>query len=252
MIHGGCPRYWGNRRIPGEPFLAGLLISVRNALEAEAALAGGADIIDVKEPFAGSLGAATPQIWREIGDLVRDQKPLSAALGELVDWNGALPPEPFQYVKWGLAGLRGHALRERLASAFFDLGETSLIPVAVAYADFENAGCPRPMEILELAAGMGAPVLLVDTFLKDGRGLLDYCGLEEIAALRHRSAGMGMSLALAGSLDRNRIETLVPFGPDWFAVRGAVCSGRRTGDVDSRLVAELAHFIHPSEASGED
>lgn len=232
--------------------MAGLLVSVRNAREAQAALNGGADLIDVKEPLAGSLGAATPQIWREIAQVVDDRKPLSAALGELADWDGSLPPEPFKYVKWGLSGLRGNGLRERLASAFFDVAETSLIPVAVAYADFENAGCPRPLEILELAAGMGAPVLLIDTFVKDGRGLLDFCDLEAIATLRHRSAGMGMALALAGSLNQATIETLAPFGPDWFAVRGAVCSGLRTGDVDSRLVDELARFIHPSESNGAD
>jgi len=130
--------------------------------------------------------------------------------------------------------------------------ETSLIPVAVAYADFENAGCPRPLEILELAAGMGASVLLIDTFVKDGRGLLDFCDLDAIATLRYRSAGMGMALALAGSLNRSAMETLSPFGPDWFAVRGAVCSGLRTGNVDDQLVAELARFVNPLEASGAD
>ena len=35
----------------------GLLVSVRNAAEATEALAGGASIIDVKEPLAGPLGA---------------------------------------------------------------------------------------------------------------------------------------------------------------------------------------------------
>lgn len=232
--------------------MAGLLVSVRNAPEARAAVAGGADIIDVKEPLSGSLGAATPQIWQEIAQVIGDQKPLSAALGELADWDGSLPPEPFKYVKWGLSGLRGNTLRERFASAFFQAEEANLLPVAVAYADFENAGCPRPLEILELAAGMGAPVLLLDTFAKDGRRLLDYCDLEAIATLRHRSAEMGLALALAGSLNRQIIETLAPFGPDWFAVRGAVCAGQRTGDVQTHLVKDLAGWINPSESSGAD
>ena len=232
--------------------MAGLLVSVRNSKEALAALAGGADIIDVKEPLAGSLGSATPQIWGEIAQVIGDRKPLSAALGELTDWDGTLPSEPFRYVKWGLSGLRGNALRDRLASAFFDVGESSLLPVAVAYADFERAGCPRPLEILELAAGMGAPVLLIDTFVKDGRVLTDFCDLEEIATLRHRSAGMGMALALAGSLNKASIEILAPFGPDWFAVRGAVCSGSRTGEIDSQLVRAMAQLINPLEANGAD
>ena len=44
---------------PREPFeLARLLVSVRSPVEAQAAVAGGAGIIDVKEPSRGSLGRA--------------------------------------------------------------------------------------------------------------------------------------------------------------------------------------------------
>src|SRR4051812_47948913 len=39
-----------------------LLVSVRSAKEVEAALAGGADIIDAKEPSRGSLGAVSPKV----------------------------------------------------------------------------------------------------------------------------------------------------------------------------------------------
>src|SRR5690606_38342384 len=43
-----------------------LLVSVRNRAEALAALAGGADLIDVKEPWRGSLGAAPPHVMEEV------------------------------------------------------------------------------------------------------------------------------------------------------------------------------------------
>ena len=59
-----------------------LLVSVRNGQEAEAALAGGAHVIDVKEPARGSLGRAdetTLRSWRRS----------SAAQGK---HNGVLPP----------------------------------------------------------------------------------------------------------------------------------------------------------------
>ena len=38
----------------------GVLVSVRDAAEAEEALVGGAAVIDVKDPARGSLGAAAP------------------------------------------------------------------------------------------------------------------------------------------------------------------------------------------------
>src|SRR5689334_8928721 len=83
-----------------------LLVSVRDADEAREAFAGGADIIDVKEPNHGSLGAATtPQLLAVRGAI--DCVPLSAALGELLD--EASPEQlgavsQYDFAKVGLAG----------------------------------------------------------------------------------------------------------------------------------------------------
>ena len=50
--------------------MTGLLVSVRNALEAEFAARGGANIIDVKEPARGPLGCADAQTLRNICDAI--------------------------------------------------------------------------------------------------------------------------------------------------------------------------------------
>ena len=63
----------------------GLLVSVRSAAEALVAMAGGADLIDVKEPSRGSLGAVDPEVLSEICDAVGGRLPISAALGELAE-----------------------------------------------------------------------------------------------------------------------------------------------------------------------
>jgi uncharacterized protein (UPF0264 family) len=47
-----------------------LLVSVANGDEAAAALAGGADIIDAKDPAAGPLGAVTIDVLLEISRTV--------------------------------------------------------------------------------------------------------------------------------------------------------------------------------------
>ena len=60
-----------------------LLVSVRDAAEAEAALAGGADLIDVKEPSRGPLGRADAGVIRYVVKAVGGRAPVSAALGEL-------------------------------------------------------------------------------------------------------------------------------------------------------------------------
>ena len=57
--------------------MAKLLVSVRSADEAEVALEGGADIIDVKEPLHGSLGWAGgryPVGGPGAGELLQDSR----------------------------------------------------------------------------------------------------------------------------------------------------------------------------------
>lgn len=66
-----------------------LLVSVVSAEEARAALAGGADIIDVKDPRAGALGAPSPRVLAEVVDAVGDAAPVSVALGDSPG-----PPKP--------------------------------------------------------------------------------------------------------------------------------------------------------------
>jgi hypothetical protein len=65
--------------------MSGLLVSVRNAAEAEEALAGGADIIDVKEPSRGPLGRADAQNARDVIQTVSGRRLVSVALGELAE-----------------------------------------------------------------------------------------------------------------------------------------------------------------------
>ena len=78
---------------PGPPdflpinHVAKLLVSVRSKVEALAALAGGATIIDVKEPRNGPLGRALFDVWREVCEVVPQPIPVSVALGELNDWS---------------------------------------------------------------------------------------------------------------------------------------------------------------------
>ncbi|MFM9024862.1 MAG: (5-formylfuran-3-yl)methyl phosphate synthase, partial [Planctomycetaceae bacterium] len=81
---------------------SGLLVSVRDAAEAEEALAGGASIVDVKEPRRGPLGAASAATAAAVAGAVAGHAPWTLACGELAagaepaavaaDVVAALPP----------------------------------------------------------------------------------------------------------------------------------------------------------------
>jgi uncharacterized protein (UPF0264 family) len=88
-----------------------LLVSVRNAIEASAALAGGADIIDAKEPTAGALGAVDIATFRNIHAAVGLARPISAALGDADEEDSlerqasAFTSAGAEFVKVGLSGI---------------------------------------------------------------------------------------------------------------------------------------------------
>jgi hypothetical protein len=85
-----------------------LLVSVRSADEVAAALTGGADLIDVKEPAKGALAPAEAEVVAAVVAAVKGKVPVSAALGEwspsaITDAHWHLELK-LNYVKWGLAG----------------------------------------------------------------------------------------------------------------------------------------------------
>ena len=110
--------------------------------------------------------------------------------------------------------------------------------VAVAYADHRAAGAPSPDEVLRATAAVPASGLLIDTFRKDGRGLLDHLPLEHLTALSVRARAAGLLFAVAGSLDPQAISRVAPI-VDVVGVRGAACDGGRAGTVSAERVANL-------------
>jgi len=60
-----------------------LLASVTGAGEAEIALAHGADIIDLKDPAQGALGALEPMAVRATLAAIAGRRPVSAVIGDL-------------------------------------------------------------------------------------------------------------------------------------------------------------------------
>lgn len=227
-----------------------LLVSVRSEEEARAAVAGGAGIIDVKEPRRGSLGMAESVLWGRIRAAIPDTIPLSVALGELAEWTGdaiaTIPAEHWRGVafrKVGLAGAgpswreRWKALRESLDAAC--RAETLATPgwVAVAYLDWQIARSPDPDSVIDAAAGIERCAwVLLDTWDKSGRVEVGAKALGWI----DRAKASGRSVALAGSIDEAAIRRLRSSGADLFAVRGAACrGGDRNATIDVERVARL-------------
>lgn len=231
-----------------------LLVSVQSALEAEAALNGGASMIDVKNPKLGSLGPAPESTIANVIRLVGGRVPVSAARGELAENAKLLPRMPLHYVKWGLARSGLHWPQKLLDIA---RRQTALSPdcrpVGVAYADWQRAESPPPNAVLAFVRENAWKIFLLDTWKKDGRTLLDWLSVDEVRQLCQACRQQRIAVALAGSLGRDQIFQLLPLEPDIFAVRGAVCRGKnRQTTVVSCRVRELADLLTLSHAIHEN
>jgi len=223
-----------------------LLVSVRDAAEAAEALAGGADLLDVKEPARGPLGRADDATLAAVVRAAAGAVPVSAALGELP----AVPDPPaiagLAFVKWGLAGWGGRPDwpdRWRDSRAALAVACPDCRAVAVAYADGERAGAPPPEVVARFATAEAAGAFLVDTAVKDGTTLLDWLTLPALDRLVRTCRAAGVPLALAGSLGPREIGRLRELDPDWFAVRGAACADGRAGTVNAARVRSLVALL---------
>jgi (5-formylfuran-3-yl)methyl phosphate synthase len=214
-----------------------LLVSVVSAAEARGALAGGADIIDVKDPSQGALGAPAPRILSEVVREVADAAPVSVALGDLPDVPPAAALAGVAYVK---VGLRGAARLDRAAalmSAVADAVGPHTAVIAATYADAHTLDPPAlaPGRLPELVERTGIAGALVDTFVKNGRGLYAWLSESELAELVARTRSAGGTFAVAGQL---RLGELRRLDADIVGVRSAVCrGGDRAAELDSELVA---------------
>src|SRR2546426_3407074 len=136
-----------------------LLISVAGPAEARAALHGGADVIDAKDPRRGALGPVSVQRLAAIRAAVAGARPLSAAVGDATSEYtvagavAAAHSVGVAFVKLGLAGVTSEARAGRLAGAARRAGGAArgARVVLVAYAGWRrSAGLPP-------ARGVAAP-----------------------------------------------------------------------------------------------
>ena len=224
-----------------------LLVSVRNAIEAEAALAGGADIIDAKEPLNGPLGRVAPETLRAIAAAVGGAAPVSAALGDIGTdaIRSYAPADAYSgvtFVKIGFAGAHGQRrLADDVRAATASIGAAAL--VLVAYADYERADAPSPEELMTLTDDTEAAGLLLDTFDKEGAALTTLMTPRRLQEFVERGTRRGRFVALAGRLTAGDIESIRGARAEVIGVRGAACDGGRRGEVSSDRVRELRRQI---------
>ena len=223
--------------------MTGLLASVATVGEARVAFDGGADLIDLKDPAAGALGAWSMPAIRRAVRAIGGRRPLSATIGDGVADAGAVAQrtaatgaQGIDYVKVGFfPGYDHRALAEALAG---EAAHGTRI-VAVLFADSHP-----DFALLDRLAGCGFTGAMLDTADKRGASLRDCLDDARLGRFVDDARRRGLLVGLAGSLSRADVAPLVRLNPDYLGFRGALCeAGRRESRFDSARLAALRASI---------
>jgi uncharacterized protein (UPF0264 family) len=218
----------------------GMLASVTSVAESRLALDGGADIIDLKDPAAGALGALPLNLVRDVTAWVAGRTPVSATVGDLVNPSRdellsaveGLVDVGVDYVKVGF--FAGQDVAAHLA-AMCDCAKRGVPIIVVLFAD---VGWPSGM-VARLAAH-GVTGVMLDTAYKNGRSLLRHITEQELAFFLRDAESRSLVTGLAGSLTEVDIGRLLPLKPGYLGFRGALCDGRnRLLGLDMRAIVRI-------------
>jgi (5-formylfuran-3-yl)methyl phosphate synthase len=221
-----------------------MLASVTGPAEAEIAVAAGADIIDLKDPTRGALGAVATDVILATVRAVGKRCLVSAVAGDLPmrpDLVAAtvrdIAATGVDYVKLGIfpdgdavaciGELAAIASRVKLVAVFF----------ADAVPDFS---------LLPLLRQSGFAGAMIDTKGKAVGRLLDHFDVTRLRGFVADCHALNLIAGLAGSLEAPDIPRLLVLAPDLLGFRGALCGpGGRTAALDAEQVRAVRGLIPP-------
>ena len=237
-----------------------LLVSVRGATEALAAIRGGAHIADVEYP-ASALGTPYPlNIMTVRNSLNRagfKKIPVSTNIGEVPGVRASscqaalgVATAGADIIKCGMAELPFEAAvylgiqMVRSIKTFYR--KKKIIPAVFVDDDMRRYFNPFS-EGVALIKAIKADGILIDTFNKAiGKTLTDYCTSKELKALVTQCHRAGKEAWIAGSISKEELPDLWATGVDVICVRGAACeqTGKgRFGEVKTKIVKELVQTM---------
>ncbi|MTI63020.1 (5-formylfuran-3-yl)methyl phosphate synthase [Methylophaga sp.] len=203
------------------------LASVQSLEEAKALSQTLPDILDLKDPASGALGALPLTTVQSVVQWVNGRCQTSATVGDLVMQSDviteavkAMAATGVDYVKVGLfAQPMLEACLARLHEALIEL-ETPVI--AVLFADQ-----PGDISLVSKIKRAGFSGVMVDTASKNGLRLLDHWSTTELNDFISASREHQLLCGLAGALAIEDIATLEPLGADYLGFRSALCERRQ-------------------------
>ena len=223
--------------------MTGMLASVNSLAEALLVLNAEVDIIDLKQPEQGALGALEVADVKKIVAEIAGRCPVSATIGDLpmqpeLVFNAvkAMSETGVDYIKIGFfPGDDWQGTVNKLAEL---TGQNhALIAVLFADTQFDFA-------IIKLLKVAGFKGVMLDTMNKQSGALLQVMSMAKIVGFIAQVKKLELMCGLAGSLRLEDIPVLLPNKVDYLGFRGALCqAGNRVGQLNKQAVMQIKESI---------
>jgi len=219
--------------------MTGMLASVSSVDEALNVLQAGVDIIDLKQPANGALGALDCWLVADIVTEIAGLRPVSATIGDLP----VLPDIIYKAV----AGMSSTGV-DFIKIGFFPGGDwpatitgldtftkQGLQLIAVLFADTQP-----DFSIINLLKDGGFSGVMLDTRNKARGSLTSVMTHTEIAQFIALAKSKQLLCGLAGSLSTSDVPALLAMQPDYLGFRSALCKkNQRTASLDETAINKL-------------
>ena len=231
--------------------MTGFLASVSSIDEARLVRSLGADVIDLKNPARGALGALDEDCVRAIAALPDKDVTLSATIGDLPAYAAELESAIVGMHDCGVdivkVGVFDKTISPFMLSVLNRLTGRGIFIVLVFFAELYRPGID--FQRLRRSGITGA---MLDTCEKANgnlRGKLDDGTLAEFVRTAEQA---GLVTGLAGSLTCEDVPPLLRINPHYLGFRGALCKRhQRTSRIDAAKVREIRRLI-PATSRSQD
>ena len=223
--------------------MTGLLASVRSHSEAQTVLDLSVDVLDLKDPADGALGALDISVIRQIVALVAKRTKVSATVGNLpaqpesaVEKIRALMTTGVDFVK---VGFFSPVYLESYPGALHQFAaQIPLVGVLFAdrLVDFEG-----PCTILKHAGFAG---VMLDTADKSAGGIRSLLTRKQHVAFIEQAHDLSLFCGIAGSLKLEDVKPLATLRPDYLGFRTALCvNDLRSGSICVESVKKIKSLL---------
>lgn len=235
-----------------------ILASVRSIDEARLIVDTDVDMIDLKDPLNGALGALSVDEVERITQYIRGRKPISATIGDLpmqpemlVQPIAALANTAIDYIKMGIFyadSADAHCnLDKCLRTAKAAAGSKPLIAVILVDSFPVPLTQNQIQEHLHAIHQAGFAGVMLDTLNKQGKSLFDLLDEPIIVYFLQQAKALNLITGLSGALSSRHVQTLQNLVPDYAGFRSALCAEKnRCNTIEIEEVKKLVFVLHKS------